>query len=114
MPGPRRRAVAAGRSAVPGLPRRQPLEPAGRPPAGGARSARLIASIGLGSPVHPDFGSGLYNGEPIGIPYAVVSGRTRRVPVSFDYASESDGHLYPLPPARPDRGRPPVDRATAT
>ncbi len=69
-------------------------------------SARLIASIGLGSPVHPDFGSGLYNGEPIGIPYAIVSGRTRRVPVSFEYASESDGHLYPLPPAVPIEGGP--------
>src|SRR5581483_9940074 len=31
-------------------------------------SARLIASIGLSAPVHPDFGSGLYNGAPIGIP----------------------------------------------
>ncbi len=67
-------------------------------------SARLIASIGLGSPVHPDFGSGLYNAEPIGIPYAVVSNRTRRVPVSFDYAGESDGHLYPLPRGVPIEG----------
>jgi hypothetical protein len=67
-------------------------------------SARLIASIGLGSPVHPDFGSGLYAGEPIGIPYAVVSDRTRRVPVSFEYASESDGHLYPLPRGVPIEG----------
>ena len=60
-------------------------------------SAALIARIGLGDPVHPDFGSGLYNGAPIGIPYAVVSKHTRRVPVSFQYASESDGHRYPLP-----------------
>ena len=68
----------------------------GLPVAG--NSAALIAGIGLGAPVHPDFGSGLYNGEPIGIPFTVVSRRTRRVPVSFDYASESDGHRYPLPP----------------
>jgi hypothetical protein len=67
-------------------------------------SARLIASIGLGNPVHPDFGSGLYNGEPIGIPYAVVSNRTRRVPVSFDYASESDRRVYPLPRGVPIEG----------
>jgi hypothetical protein len=71
-----------------------------------ADSARLIASIGLSSPVHPDFGSGLYNGAPIGIPYAVVSGRTPRVPVSFDYASESDRGPYPIPPGVPIEGGP--------
>jgi hypothetical protein len=67
-------------------------------------SAALIASIGLGAPVHPDFGSGLYAGEPIGIPFAVVSKSTRRVPVSFDYAGESDGRLYPLPRGVPIEG----------
>jgi hypothetical protein len=56
--------------------------------------------------VHPDFGSGLYNGEPIGIPYAIVSKHTPRVPVSFTYASESDGHFYPLPPNVPIEGGP--------
>ena len=40
-------------------------------------SAAIIASIGLSDPVHPDFGSGLYNGEPIGIPYR---GRRRATP----------------------------------
>jgi len=61
-------------------------------------SAALIASIGLDAPVHPDFGSGLYAGEPIGIPYAIVSARTHRVPVRFDYADEADPGPYPLPP----------------
>src|ERR1700752_4706114 len=42
--------------------------------------ASLVARIGLSDPVHPDFGSGLYNGEPIGIPYAVVGSSTRKVP----------------------------------
>jgi hypothetical protein len=65
------------------------------PVAGG--SARLIAGIGLGSPVHPDFGSGLYNGAPIGIPYTIVSKKTTPVPVRFDYASESDHGPYPIP-----------------
>jgi hypothetical protein len=69
-------------------------------------SAALIASIGLDAPVHPDFGSGLYDGEPIGIPYAVVSNRTRKVPVSFEYADQSDGHLYPLPANVPIEGGP--------
>jgi hypothetical protein len=69
-------------------------------------SAALIGSIGSKAPVHPDFGSGLYAGQPIGIPFAVVSNRTRRVPVSFEYASESDGHLYPLPRGAPIEGGP--------
>jgi hypothetical protein len=60
-------------------------------------SATLIRSIGLDSPVHADFGSGTYGGGPIGIPYKVVTKRQRKVPVSFDYASESDGHRYPIP-----------------
>jgi hypothetical protein len=68
-------------------------------------SARLIASIGLGEPVHPDFGT-VYNGAPNGIPYVVVSDHTRRVPVGFQYASESDGHSYPLPPGVPIEGGP--------
>ncbi len=68
-------------------------------------SARLIASIGLSDPVHPDFGT-VYNGAPNGIPYAVVSNRTRRVPVRFQYASESDKGPYPLPPNVPIEGGP--------
>jgi hypothetical protein len=67
-------------------------------------SSRLVASIGVSSPVHPDFGSGLYAGEPIGIPYAVVSNRTRRVRVTFDYASESDKGPYPIPRGVPIEG----------
>jgi hypothetical protein len=61
-----------------------------------ANSARLIARIGLGDPVHPDFGT-VYDGAPNGIPITVVSNHVRRVPVSFTYASESDGRYYPLP-----------------
>jgi hypothetical protein len=69
-----------------------------------ANSSQLIASIGLAAPVHPDFGSGLYNGAPIGIPYVVASKHTRRVPVSFQYAAESDKGRYPLAPNVPIEG----------
>lgn len=69
-------------------------------------SARLIASIGLDAPVHPDFGSGRYDGEPIGIPYAIVTKHTRRVPVHFKYASQSNPGPYPLPPNVPIEGGP--------
>jgi len=62
-------------------------------------SARLVASIGLGTGLHPDFGSGLWDGGPIGIPFDVVSGSTPRSRVSFEYADESDRGPYPIPRA---------------
>jgi hypothetical protein len=62
-----------------------------------ANSAQLIASIGLDSPVHADFGSGLWDGGPIGIPFDVVSTKTHRSHVSFDYADESNRVAYPIP-----------------
>jgi hypothetical protein len=37
------------------------------------RSDRYIATIGLDTGLHPDFGT-VWNGAPIGIPYVVVSG----------------------------------------
>jgi hypothetical protein len=62
-----------------------------------ADSAQLIASIGLDSPVHADFGSGTWDGGPIGIPFDVVSRKTARSRVAFDYADESDRVRYPIP-----------------
>jgi hypothetical protein len=62
-----------------------------------ANSAQLIASIGLDSPVHADFGSGRWDGGPIGIPFDVVSRKTPRSRVSFDYADESNRVRYPIP-----------------
>ena len=69
-------------------------------------SRRLIAAIGLDAPVHPDFGSGTYDGGPIGIPYVVLGGRPRFSPVRFTYASESDPGPYPLYPGVPIEGGP--------
>ena len=62
-----------------------------------ADSAQLIASIGLNSPVHADFGSGAWDGGPIGIPFDVVSRKTHRSRVSFEYADESNRVRYPIP-----------------
>ena len=62
-----------------------------------ANSAQLIQSIGLGTGLHPDFGSGLYDGQPIGIPYDVVSKTTKRFRAAFTYADESDKGPYPIP-----------------
>jgi hypothetical protein len=63
-----------------------------------ADSSQLIASMGTTTGLHPDFGSGLYNGQPIGIPFDVVSKKTPRSRVTFDYADESDKVAYPIPP----------------
>jgi hypothetical protein len=62
-----------------------------------ADSAQLINSIGLDAPVHADFGSGKWDGGPIGIPFDVVSNKTARHRVSFQYADESDRVRYPIP-----------------
>ena len=48
-----------------------------------ALSANYMASIGLGSSVHADFGSGQWEGAPIGIPYVNVPGNQPRVPITF-------------------------------
>jgi hypothetical protein len=63
-----------------------------------ADSAELISAIGLDAPVHADFGSGKWDGGPIGIPFDVVSAKTPRKSVSFEYADESDRVAYPIPP----------------
>ena len=68
------------------------------------RSARIVDSIGAARTAHADFGSGLYEGRPIGIPYTTVSRRQARVPVSFEYASESDRGPYPIPSNAPIEG----------
>jgi hypothetical protein len=69
-----------------------------------ANSAELVRSIGLGAYVHPDFGSGTWEGAPIGIPVVTVSRHQHRVPVSFDYADESDRGPYPIPQHAPIEG----------
>jgi len=60
-------------------------------------SAALIARIGASTGLHPDFGSGLWEGEPIGIPYNTVAKGQPKVHVAFLYASESDRVGYPIP-----------------
>src|SRR4051794_39531878 len=67
-------------------------------------NATLVASIGLDAGVHADFGSGTYDGGPIGIPYTVVGRHQKRVPVGFDYADESDKGPYPIPANAPIEG----------
>jgi hypothetical protein len=67
-------------------------------------SRTYVETIGAARPVHPDFGSGLWNGGPIGIPFVVVPGTQPKVPVTFEYADESDPGPYPIPRDAPIEG----------
>ena len=67
-------------------------------------SDAMVRGIGAGDTLHPDFGSGLYEGRPIGIPYTTVPKSQKRVKVSFEYADESDRGPYPIPPKAPIEG----------
>jgi hypothetical protein len=67
-------------------------------------SDSYITTIGADTGVHPDFGSGMWDGGPIGIPYVDVPGTLPGVAVTFDYADESDPGPYPLPPDAPVEG----------
>jgi hypothetical protein len=74
-----------------------------------AQSATWVGSIGATAGLKADFGAGMWDGGPIGIPYATVPGTQQRVPVSFDYADESDPGPYPIPPDAPIEGGPQSD-----
>jgi hypothetical protein len=63
-----------------------------------ARSNAWIASIGATTSLHPDFGSGRWEGSTIGIPYTTAPGSQPAVTISFDYDDESDPGPYRLPP----------------
>ena len=62
-----------------------------------AGSAATVAAIGATKTMHADFGSGLWDGGPIGIPITVVGKGQRKSAVRFEYADESDRGPYPIP-----------------
>lgn len=63
-----------------------------------SNSANIIDYIGSTVTLHPDFGSGTYDGQSIGIPYQVVAGTQAKVTVNLGaYASESDPGPMPIP-----------------
>jgi PKD repeat protein len=61
------------------------------------RSADYVSRIGTTKYLHPDFGSGLYEGAPMGIPYNSVNRSVPKQTVVFDYEDESDPGPYPVP-----------------
>ncbi|HEX7540744.1 MAG TPA: hypothetical protein VF352_01320 [Anaerolineales bacterium] len=56
-----------------------------------------VASIGRGTGFHMDFGSGKWDGGPIGIPYNLADASTPVYKFVFYYPDESDPGPYPIP-----------------
>ena len=73
------------------------------------RSEAYVTSIGAGEGVKADFGSGLWEGGPIGIPVTEVPADQAGVDVTFDYADESDPGPYPVPADALVEGGPDAD-----
>ena len=66
-----------------------------------ANSAAYLASMNAATTfLHPDFGSN----PAYGIPYTSVGAGQPQVPMTFDYASESDPGPYPIPSNAPVEG----------
>lgn len=77
------------------------------------RSADYVASIGAGAPLKADFGAGLYEGAPVGIPFRVVPRDQAMVAIHYapfgeeqPAAEESDPGPYPVPADAPIEGGP--------
>ena len=70
-------------------------------------SAAIINFIGPSLGLHPDFGSGEYDGSDIGIPYVVVGSSQSPVNIDFTaYGDESDPGPMPVPANAPIEGDP--------
>jgi hypothetical protein len=70
-------------------------------------SANYINYIGSTVGLHPDFGSGEYDGSYIGIPYTVVNSSQSLIPINYTaYGSESDPGPMPVPLSAPIEGYP--------
>ena len=67
-------------------------------------STRIVAGF-ASNVIKADFGTGLWENAPIGIPYIVVCGNQPKIPVTFtDYGDESDAGPYPIPLTTPIEG----------
>ena len=72
-----------------------------------SNSANYISYIGSSVGLHPDFGSGEYNGSYMGIPYTVVNSSQALIPITYTaYGDESDPGPMPIPLSAPIEGYP--------
>jgi hypothetical protein len=73
-------------------------------------SREYVNTIGANRTMHPDFGAGLWDGGPIGIPFVVVPADQPVVEIEWTaYGDESDDGPYPVPPDAPIEGGPDAD-----
>ena len=73
-------------------------------------SSQILAAYSSAG-VKADFGSGLWDNAPIGIPFLVVCGNQKKIPIVFrangndgNYGDESDPGPYPIPLNAPIEG----------
>jgi hypothetical protein len=75
-----------------------------------ADSSAFISTIGAGTTLHADFGSGVWppgSNSPIGIPFVEVSAGQPEVTITYTaYGDESDPGPWPVPPDAPIEGGP--------
>ena len=69
-----------------------------------ANSATMVTTIGASRGFHADFGAGMWDGGPIGIPFVTVTGSQTKYPASFLYDDESDPGPYAVPLNAPIEG----------
>jgi hypothetical protein len=63
-----------------------------------SNSHNIINFIGANVTLHPDFGSGTYTGQSLGIPFQIVAGSRPKVSILLGaYADESDHGHMPIP-----------------
>ena len=62
-----------------------------------AHSDQWVNTISRNTGFHMDFGSGMWDGGPIGIPYNLAGAATPRYVLDFYYPDESDPGPYPIP-----------------
>jgi hypothetical protein len=68
-------------------------------------SSAIISFIGASKGLKADFGSGLWDGAPIGIPYIVVDGSQTKLSINYTaYGDESDPGPMPVPVSAPIEG----------
>ncbi len=74
---------------------------------GDPNSDNIISFIGPAIGLHPDFGSGQYQGSNIGIPYVIADSSQTPVSINFTaYGDESDPGPMPVPKNAPIEGDP--------
>ena len=78
-----------------------------------SNSASMVTTIGAGTGFHADFGAGIWDGGPIGIPFITVPGTQTKYPATFLYADESDPGPVRRPAERADRRRQQLHRRPA-